>query len=223
MAVQQLNLTYETIFDVVMREKGREELQKIDESFFRDVASYIQEKNALRSLDDDKILKQVQNIRRMLRELYERREKKILNMALAASRSSPSFIDSASMMSVEKKLFEGLLGQLDYYRKSVLNTALSLKEPSVGPSAESVQKSSDSVKPVLGEFEDAGFKPASEFGEPSGSFGSLKEIRFIQFVSSFVGKELEVYGPFEAGQTAELPAELADVLISRGNAVELKE
>ncbi|MBI3033954.1 DNA replication complex GINS family protein [Candidatus Woesearchaeota archaeon] len=215
MAVQQLNLTYETIFDVVMREKGREELQKIDESFFRDVASYIQEKNALRSLDDDKILKQVQNIRRMLRELYERREKKILNMALAASRSSPSFIDSASMMSVEKKLFEGLLGQLDYYRKSVLNTALSLKEPSVGPSAESVQKSSDSVKPVLGEFEDAGFKPASEFG--------LKEIRFIQFVSSFVGKELEVYGPFEAGQTAELPAELADVLISRGNAVELKE
>lgn len=221
--MQQLNLTYETIFDVVMREKGREELQKIDESFFRDVASYIQEKNALRSLDDDKILKQVQNIRRMLRELYERREKKILNMALAASRSSPSFIDSASMMSVEKKLFEGLLGQLDYYRKSVLNTALSLKEPSVGPSAESVQKSSDSVKPVLGEFEDAGFKPASEFGEPSGSFGSLKEIRFIQFVSSFVGKELEVYGPFEAGQTAELPAELADVLISRGNAVELKE
>ena len=39
----------------------------------------------------------------------------------------------------------------------------------------------------------------------------------------FVGPELEEYGPFEEEDIANLPAEIADVLISKAKADEIKE
>ncbi|MBI4438361.1 hypothetical protein HY640_00345 [Candidatus Woesearchaeota archaeon] len=220
----QVNLTYEGIFDALMREKGREELQKLDESFFGNVAAYIQSKHELISLDEDnkeKILIQVQNIRRMLRELYERREKKIVNMAVAASRTSPGFIDTSNMLMLEKSLFDGVLQQLDYFRKSVLNSALHPKPPTA--------QAKPQQAPIIQDEEDEedGFRSASEIVEslmpkrvasPAQSM-PVKSVIMTQAVHQFVGKELEVYGPYIEGQAATLPAELADILVSRGSAV----
>ena len=48
-----------------------------------------------------------------------------------------------------------------------------------------------------------------------------KKIKFLDTVSKFVGRELEVYGPFESGDTEKLPLELADILIDKGRAEEV--
>jgi hypothetical protein len=34
----------------------------------------------------------------------------------------------------------------------------------------------------------------------------------------FVGRENEVFGPFEANQEAELPSEIANILVKKGRA-----
>ena len=47
-----------------------------------------------------------------------------------------------------------------------------------------------------------------------------KKIKFLHTVPKFVGRELEVYGPFESGETEELPLELAKILIVKGMAEE---
>ena len=52
---------------------------------------------------------------------------------------------------------------------------------------------------------------------------SNKLIRFIHAVPKFVGKDLEDYGPFEEEDIANLPAEIADVLIIKGRVEEIKE
>ncbi|MBI2134183.1 hypothetical protein HYU11_05900 [Candidatus Woesearchaeota archaeon] len=201
----QVNLTYESIFDVLVREKGREELQKLGDTFFNDVASYIQNKTSLMESESnkDKVMQQIHNTKRMLRELYERREKKVMNMALVASRTSPGFIDTSNMLSVEKSLFEGLLSQLDMYRENVLKNILNSRQP--------IAFAGQEQKPAVPEPVNA--PDPIENG---------KLIRFIKAVSSFVGKELEIYGPFEEGQTARIPVELADILINMGSAVEAK-
>ena len=52
----EVNITYETLFEILRREKNREELQKLDESFFNDVLNYVKEKkqqlNDLQTKDD---------------------------------------------------------------------------------------------------------------------------------------------------------------------------
>jgi hypothetical protein len=40
----------------------------------------------------------------------------------------------------------------------------------------------------------------------------------LQKVEQFVGKELELYGPFEPDSSAELPKEIADILVNKGSA-----
>ncbi len=209
----QVNLTYESIFDVLVREKSRDELQKLDDSFFRDVASYINNKNSILASEEnkEKIMQQIQNTKRMLRELYERREKKIMNMALVASRTSPSFIDTSNMLAVERSLFEGLLQQLDLFRNNVLQNILNSRLPILPVDVNSEEK--------LQKKEEPDFRSASDISEEQP--GVLKSVKFLKHVPSFVGKELEIYGPFESEQVARLPIELADILISKGNAVEV--
>ncbi len=52
---------------------------------------------------------------------------------------------------------------------------------------------------------------------------NTKLIRFIYSVPKFLGHHLEVYGPFEEDDTANLPEEIADILIKKGRAEEIKK
>ena len=210
----QVNLTYEKIFDTLMREKSREDLQRVDETFYQDVSSYIVSKQELISTDDSgSMLIQVQNIKRMLKELYERREKKIVNMAIIASRTSPSFIDIANMTSAEKELFEQLFQKLDDFRAKLLNVNIVIRKPF----KETVRQ----PKIVVAQEPEEEDSIAVEKVNSSAGGGVFMHVRFVTPVSKFVGRELEVYGPFEIGQTAQLPLELGQILISNNSAVEV--
>jgi len=41
---KQVRITYETLYELLRREKSNDELQKLDESFFRDVIEYLAER-----------------------------------------------------------------------------------------------------------------------------------------------------------------------------------
>ncbi|HEX2556837.1 MAG TPA: hypothetical protein VHK86_00815, partial [Nitrososphaera sp.] len=47
------------------------------------------------------------------------------------------------------------------------------------------------------------------------------QVRFIAPVPKFVGKDLRVFGPYEQGEQAELPDDIAQILIRKGRAQEL--
>ena len=48
-----------------------------------------------------------------------------------------------------------------------------------------------------------------------------KKIKLLHAIPKFVGRELEIYGPFEDGEIEELPLELANILIDKGKAEEI--
>jgi len=52
---------------------------------------------------------------------------------------------------------------------------------------------------------------------------TTKLVRFLHPVPKFVGRELEVYGPFEREDIANLPKEIAEVLIIKGRAEEMTQ
>ena len=45
-----------------------------------------------------------------------------------------------------------------------------------------------------------------------------KRIKFTHYVPKFLGREMEVYGPFEPEDIATIPTELANILIEKGRA-----
>ena len=200
--MDKITVTYDSIFEILMREKGKEELQKLSPDFFHDLISYISGKrkavdtaamDAFSLEEKERTAKQLQNITRMLMELYERREKKILNMAMIRSRTGADIIDTAPLLGEEKMFFDAVVAQLDYYRQNILFRVLNA-QPTTAEKAEKTVENNDP---------------------------NTKVVRFLHAVPKFVGKELEVYGPFGEEDIAGLPSEIADVLIEKGRAEEI--
>ncbi len=197
-------LTFENLYEVLRREKNHEDLQKIDDKFFDYVASYLYEKKlSLESVskksdifshkEKENLTIQINNIKKVLKELYDRREQKILNLALNKSKTNSSLIDASMLTIKEKNLFEKLSLVLGNFRQEFLNESFE-KE------AEKIQET-----PKTEEIKDEEFI----------------KIQFLTDIDTFMGRELEEYGPFKENETVNLPQELAEILIEEGKAKKL--
>src|SRR3989344_6755310 len=122
---EEIAITFQTLYDLLMREKQREELLELEPSFFQDVVQYLQEKvkvwekvkqdNDLFSIgESEKIESEIKSIRKVLRDLYERREKKIIEFALNRSRVG-QVVGAAHLLDEEKHFFDALVEVLDRY------------------------------------------------------------------------------------------------------------
>ena len=210
--MQEVVITYETLFELLKREKERPDLQKLEPTFFSDTISYMKDKKKILEAKSDSVFapeerkkteRQLENIFKILKELYEKREKKIIQLALDKSRTHSNLIDASALLKEEKAFFDAATALLDSYREAILYTVMNEKLPFMQP------------------LEDK--RPAAEFKSASEIRKNAKLVRFMQHVPKFVGPELEEYGPFEEEDIANLPAEIADVLISKGKADEMKE
>jgi len=219
---KEMNISYETIFELLRIEKNRDDLQELSGTFFDDVLAYSREKQQIidesRAKQDifsaterDKVSTEMSNIRRILKELYERREKKVINMALNMSRTRSNIIDTSKLMKEEQMLFDSLVSTLDSFRHGILANVLDFKQPYIQLN----QTVAASTPQTSTESESA--KPESAVDK------STKLVRFLHPVPKFLGKELEVYGPFEEEDMATLPSEIADVLINKARAEEMSQ
>lgn len=236
----RISVTYESLFDLVVREKSRDELQALDPNFFAQLAGYLSEKRSMASIqsaeEKERANRQLQNINRLIRELYDRREKKIINMALARSRAGADIIDTAALLAEEKAMFGGLVSQLDLFRNAVLNRLLEAKAPSLDSghrqsgaevlAAASRTITSAATGAISGTsfgMQGSGKEEAAEAAATAEANPETKLIRFLHPVPRFVGRELEVYGPFDQEDIANLPREIAEVLITKGRAEEIAQ
>lgn len=203
-----VKITFDTLFSILRNEKGREEVQELDPSFYTDVIEYLNEKKDIISKDTDGLnafinnekernLKQLSNIKRILNEIYERREKKIVEMALVKSKTNSVEISASGLLEPEAKLYEKLVGIFDGFRNGVLYNILEGKKANVD---EILKTAADAKK------------------EEQQEERTTKKIKFLHETPKFVGENLEVYGPFEQEQIAELPAEIANLLVLKGRA-----
>lgn len=220
-SLKEVKVTYETLYELLRLEKQRDEIQPLDKSFLMDTLNYLREKQQildeaeqkqdLFSTDErEKTQLQLVNIRKIIRELYERREKKIIEMALNKSRTKSNIIDTTPLLLHEQCLFNSIVAVLDSYRSNVLHNILNLKEPTL--------QEQDNSLPVKPENHQATTQP-----QPPKNKAGIKLVKFTQPVDQFVGKELELYGPFQPEQQEQLPTEIADILISQGSAIEVTQ
>jgi DNA replication initiation complex subunit (GINS family) len=207
METKEVNITYETLFELLKREKDMTDLQKLEPTFFNNFVDYLNEKknmlgkeDSLFSYDEKKKMEdQINNAKRMIKEIYDRREKKILNIALTKSRTKSDVIDTSSFLNNEKKFFGEVLKVLDGSRGEVINQIID-------------------GKPISGTVVEE--KPNEAVTENKAKITKL--VRFLHAVPKFIGKELEEYGPFEEEDMANLPSEIAQILLDKGRVEEIK-
>lgn len=208
---KEVVLTYETLYEMLRKEKSRDELQKLDENFFKDTLNYLREKH--QSYDDnltkndifsqserDKLHIQLSNIKKILRDLYDIRERKVINMAINKSRTQTMIVDTANLLPQEQPFFESLHSVMTQYRTGILHRMLELRELDILPI----------VLPL----------PEEQKEETAPPEQSTKKIKCLEQVDQFYGEELESYGPYAQNEEAILPEQLANILISQGKAVE---
>lgn len=209
---KEVVITFETLYDALRREKSRDDLQAISCDFFKDVLVYLREKqqaydetlgklDLFSSAEREKLGVQLQNIRKILKELYDRRERKVVDIAINKSRTQSNIIDTSNMLDHEKSFYRMMTAIFDKFRSDVLIKLFELKEPIIEHET-SEQKNMQSPVDVE---------------------KKTKLVKFVQSTEQFVGKELELYGPFDANDQVYLPADIADILISKGSALEAEE
>lgn len=212
----EIKITLETLYDILRNEKKREDLQELENVFFLDVITYLNEKKNLlaskQGSDDlfaagerDKLEYELRSIQKILKEIYEKREKKIIDIALNRSRTGSDIIDTSSMLLEEKSFYERILKILDLHRQGVLLQLFRGKFPDI---TEEEHRRISSISGI------------EQVSQPL-ILDGMARVRFLHAVPSFVWKDMKVYGPFEVGEVTEIFPEVADLLVRKGRAQRL--
>ena len=220
-------ITYETLFELYRREKNRDELQKLEHDFFERALTTMKElKKTTLEMTDDGIERNrslALNIKKLLRDIYGRRERKIINMALIAIVTPQSLIDTALFLEHEKLLFESLCDVMKLKRLQVLSQLENNEHPAfslLSRVSDSPYLSPPSPSAPLVPLPSA-MPPPSHPLVSTAEDEDLQKIRlqFKEDQPKFIGPNLEIYGPYTVGDTAELPKIIADIILETGKAV----
>lgn len=244
---KEITITYETLYELLRREKNKDDIQELDKDFIISVRLYLTEKRSMLHMDkgqqmlfseeeQKKTLQQITNIIKVLRELYDRRERKIINLAINKSKTDSDMIDITRLLDGEKEMYFKMVDVFNLYRATLLCSMIDenrAKEmmSKIGMSENRLAVNnvgSDEVETPRAAEEPAEEKPA-EPGEAGDKLvetepaavspnADIVNVKFLSPVQKFIDAQLKVHGPFEPGDTAEVPVKIADVLIKKGSA-----
>lgn len=197
-------ITYEKLYDVLRQEKYKKELQKLEPDFYIKVVKYLDEKRSILHSQENKesvfavqsIVKtkrQLENINMILKDLYEKREAKIIQIALFNSRTGEKLQEADALLDEELKMYNSMVSLFNSYREGILVSILQGKLPEV----------------------------RQEILEKITIENKNKLVKFLQSVPKFFGEDMKVYGPFETDDTAILPVKVCNILIKSNKVIEV--
>ena len=185
-------ITHEALYEILTREKSRQDLQKIDLDFFQQLSAYLEEKELILNSQKEKnsfpeeikkTEKQLRTIKQLANEIIERRKRKILDLALLNSRTETA-AKAKNILPNEESLYDSILSSLQQF--------------SIAEKESKVLKDEN----------------------PEDTNTTL--IRFIHSVPKFVGTDSNIYGPFIKEDIANLPEKTAEILIRKNRAEKIQ-
>lgn len=205
--------SYDDIYDLLRTEKFTSELQVITNEILDKVRKYLSNKQKLLGKEEEStqifgaqkratIQLEIENAKRALKDLYEFREKKILNRAVFSVRGTSMVRDTTNMLPHEEEFYNQLVQIIPINRKSFFG----LLEPS---------------SKGLANIEDAEETDTSEAAvdENEGAIErNMVKVRLQEDVGEFVAEDLKSYGPFPKDTEVEIPDTIANLLIGQNKA-----
>lgn len=227
-------ITYEDIYELLRAEKNSADLEKLDAKYLSNVKDYIAAKRKLLERQKGgmfsglkeraKILTEIENVRVALKDLFERRERKVINRALYTLRTELKMKDTTNMLAHEAELYNILLANLEKSKlafsslvgeatdqyESICDDAVSPPKPQTQqPVEEYIQNNTPNTE------QDTNVR---DYKEKASTDINLE---FLENVPELVDANLKKHGPFMAGEIESMPSELAQILIAQGKAKEV--
>ncbi len=219
--MEEETFSYELLFEVLMREKNKEELQKLDEDFFLKAKSFIFNEKKLLSNNISSFQK-IKNLENMLFEIYSRREKKIVNLAIIKARTDENIFDISVMLPEERDMFNRIVDVLKSFRNKILNEEVEDKIESIVGKKESFEdkKEEENVESHVINENNKEYEEKENIVEEENNNveNEFVKVLFLKPVNKFVDEDLNYYGPFDEDETASIPKKIAMILVSKGEA-----
>ncbi|HDD71422.1 MAG TPA: DNA replication complex GINS family protein [Candidatus Aenigmarchaeota archaeon] len=113
--MEEETITFELVRKIQREERDSPSLVKLPENFFEKVKNYLdQKRKLLEKKEDRKVALEVKNVERLVENIFDRRERKILNQALITVRTQ---IPPQNLTEEEKEFFEKVVEILKERRK----------------------------------------------------------------------------------------------------------
>lgn len=236
-------ITYETFRKFQRKEKNNEKLQDLPEDFFSYCVEWInRKKSEFEESRDSSLIREIENVKRLVKDIFDRRRKKILLLALHSVRSKKV---SKNLLPEEETFFDKTVKSLRGLEKNLLEKVLEGEKPEESTTSEDegaeegeevdneeIEEDNEEGESEEEEYEEGVDVERTEIeteeGEKEG-FGEegeieveegMKLVRIKERVDKFMGTDDEEYGPLEEGDLITLPEDVAGLLIEEGKAEE---
>ncbi len=147
-------------------------------------------RNKENSAKDATSIIELENAKNLLEDIINRRETKIVIAALSTVRGNPP---PEGLTDEETKLFDSIIMLLKNFKSE-------MQEQIIGCESIAEDKINSAKEAVTAAIS--------------------KKLRFTADVPEFIDEDMKTYGPFKAGDRAEIPLSVAETLIKRGVAEE---
>ncbi len=192
-------ISYKTLRRLQQGEQTASVLTKINANFYQDLTTYV--RNIERSVEQETnklkvklFTDEVQNTKKIANSIYELREKKIVQAALATARSATP--DLKNLLDIEKKLYTALVEQIALSRKEIF------EEPAERPTTKQTVQ-----QPV----------PEKQTTEPN----THPIVRVVEDTPEFIGTDEKTYS-LRKEDVISLPDEMTVPLLKKGVVKQVK-
>jgi DNA replication initiation complex subunit (GINS family) len=192
-------ITYKMLRRLQQSEQTSSALTKINSNFYQDLSTYV--KNIERSVEQEtnklkvKLFSdEAENTRKIANSIYELREKKIVQAALATARGATP--DLRNLLDIEKKLYTALVEQIAASRKEIF------EEPT-----DRYQKKQSTPPPVV--------------NEPKRDPNTNPIVRVLEDTPEFIGTDEKTYS-LRKEDVLSLPREMTEPLLKKGVVKQVK-
>ncbi|MFO8078296.1 MAG: hypothetical protein R6U21_06620 [Thermoplasmatota archaeon] len=213
-------ISYKTLRKIQQAEKNSPQITKINKEFYQDVTRFLHELET-RLGKEKKPQKQMllaeecQNIEKIIRNIYEQREKKIMLAAIAKARGGNPTIKT--LLPEEKTFFDELYHNVVLFRKKIFKQNQE-EEDHIKHESESrpVPEKSDNGSAVKKE------KGKEEQKNKQNQSNTHPILRIVDDIPPFVGTDNNTYSLYK-GDILSLPEDMADMLLNKKVAVKINE
>ncbi len=118
-------ITFELIRKIQLDEQKLTTLTRLPTNFFNAVSNYLEQKKKITASDDRKDTLEMKNIERLVEDIFNRRERKILNAAIITARSG---LPPENLSEEEKPFYNSIVSLVKNRRGDLLKSLFSKPE-----------------------------------------------------------------------------------------------
>ncbi len=219
-----MEINYNKLREIQRMVREDSEVVKLSEDFYISAGEYLKELETRRNELDEtvsvfaedarsQIFSELNNARKILIDIFERRERKIVLNALSSARTLDNK-PPRDMLDFEVEIYKNMLEQLTKYRKTVLEPILNGRSEKIHSPTQNTANHAKTVEKQDLEQESMGLN-----GSTKQKVLKTMPILISEEIPSFIWEDGMQYGPFKQGEASHVPLELAWFLINNDKAI----